>query len=234
MNFGLPFNGLKIMDMNVRSLGNKVEAIRILLLSRSLDILALTETWLDETWNDKELAVVGYNLFRRDREANNQSRSCVGGGIVIYARDSLMGKRRYDLESNEMEQMCIEVKQHRYASFFVSSLYRPPNTNAAFFKHLTQLVELISAEAKEIHFVGDFNIDLLQRNDPNSRRLKHLMENFGLHQMIDKPTRITDQSKTLLDHHYSSHQEHVLFTSVPSFGVSDRNPTTLVRKQNAH
>lgn len=147
MNFGLPFNGLKIMDLNVRSLGNKVEAIRILLLSRSLDILALTETWLDETWNDKELAVVGYNLFRRDREANNQSRSCVGGGIVIYARDSLMGKRRYDLESNEMEQMCIEVKQHRYASFFVSSLYRPPNTNAAFFKHLTQLVELISAEA---------------------------------------------------------------------------------------
>jgi len=60
------------------------------------------------------------------------------------------------------------------------------------------------------------------------------MENFGLHQMIDKPTRITDQSKTLLDHHYSSHPEHVLFTSVPSFGLSDRNPTTLVRKQNAH
>ncbi|XP_067030724.1 uncharacterized protein [Acropora muricata] len=104
------------------------------------------------------------NLFRRDREANNQSRSCVGGGIVIYARDSLMGKRRYDLESNEMEQMCIEVKQHRYASFFVSSLYRPPNTNAAFFKHLTQLVELISAEAKEIHFIGDFNIDLLHND----------------------------------------------------------------------
>lgn len=61
------------------------------------------------------------------------------------------------------------------------------------------------------------------------------MENFALHQMIDKPTRITDQSKTLLDHHYSSHPaEHVLFTSVPSFGLSDRNPTTLVRKQNAH
>ena len=79
MNFGLPSNALKIMHLNVRSLGNKVELIRILLLSRSLDILALTETWLDETWNYKELAVVGYNLFHRDREANNQSRSCVGG-----------------------------------------------------------------------------------------------------------------------------------------------------------
>ena len=28
------------------------------------------------------------------------------------------------------------------------------------------------------------------------------MENFGLHQMIDKPKRITEQSRTLLDHHY--------------------------------
>ena len=55
MNFALPSNGLKIIHLNVSSLGNKVELIRILLLSRSLDILALTETWLDETWNDKEI-----------------------------------------------------------------------------------------------------------------------------------------------------------------------------------
>ena len=48
-----------------------------------------------------------------------------------------------------------------------------------FFEDLTQLVERISAEAKEAHFVGDFNIDLLLRNDSNSRRLKYLMENFG-------------------------------------------------------
>ena len=60
-----------------------------------------------------------------------------------------MGKRRYDLESNEMEQMCLEAKQHRCASFFVSCLYCPPNMIAAFFEHLTRLVELISAEAKD-------------------------------------------------------------------------------------
>lgn len=52
--------------------------------------------------------------------------------------------------------------------------------------------------------------------------------------MTDKPTCITEKSRTLLDHHYSSHPEHVLFTSVPSFGLSDHNPTILVRKQNAH
>ena len=153
--------------------------------------------------------------------------------MKIYIREDLNGKRRRDLESHEIEQLCLELKQHRCAPLLLSCLYCPPKTNAAFFEYLTQIVERISAEAKETHFVGDFNIDLLRR-DPNSRRLKHLMENFGLHQMIDKPTRIAEQSKTLLNHHYCTHPEHIMFTSVPSFGLSDHNPTILVRKQNAN
>ena len=53
-----------------------------------------------------------------------------------------------------------------------------------------------------------------------------------LHQMIDRQTLIVEQSKTVLDHHYCTHLEHVMFTSVPSFGLSDHNPTILACKQN--
>ena len=55
--------------------------------------------------------------------------------------------------------------------------------------------------------------------------------NFGLHQWIDKPRRIPEQSKTLLDHHFCTHPEHVLCASVPSFGLSHHNPTIVVRKK---
>ena len=58
-----------------------------------------------------------------------------------------------DLESDELGHLCLELKQHRCASFFLSCLYRPPNISAAFFEDLTQLVEGISAEAKEAYFV---------------------------------------------------------------------------------
>ena len=44
-------------------------------------------TWVDETWNDVELAVPGYNLFRKDRKSNSQSRSCAGSKVIIYACD---------------------------------------------------------------------------------------------------------------------------------------------------
>ena len=76
--FNLPSKGLKIMHLNIRSIGNKLELIKILLLRRSIGILALTETWLDETWHDLELTVPGYNLFRKDRSSNIQARLRVG------------------------------------------------------------------------------------------------------------------------------------------------------------
>ena len=31
------------------------------------DIIALTETWLEENFGDRELQLDGYNIFRRDR-----------------------------------------------------------------------------------------------------------------------------------------------------------------------
>ena len=43
----------------VRFRRNKLDFIRILLLKRSIDRLALTETWLDETWNVVQLTVPG-------------------------------------------------------------------------------------------------------------------------------------------------------------------------------
>ena len=48
------------------------------------------------------------------------------------------------------------------------------------------------------------------------------------------PPRITERYSTLIDHHYCSHPEHVLSITSPAFGLSDHNPTILVRKQNAN
>ena len=89
-------------------------------------------------------------------------------------------------------------------------------------------------ENKETHIVGDFNINLLLDDaSSDSKKLIRLMENQGLCQMQKNATHITENSSTLIDHHYSTHPEHVLTTLSPVFGLSDHNPTILVRKQNA-
>ena len=66
-----------------------------------------------------------------------QSRSCAGGGVIIYACDGLEGNPRRDLKSDELEETCLELKQRRCTSFCLSCLYRPPNTSAAFLEDLT-------------------------------------------------------------------------------------------------
>lgn len=83
----LPTKGLWIMHINVCSLRNEPDFIRILLLKCSIDILALSATWLGETWNAVELTVRGYNLFLNDRKSNNQSRPLAGGGVIFYGCD---------------------------------------------------------------------------------------------------------------------------------------------------
>ena len=73
-------------------------------------------------------------------------------------------------------------------------------------------IDSISAENNEfeVHVVGDFNIDLLNKSSSDTKRLVCLMQNQGLKQVQMNPTRITENPSTLIDHHYSTHPEHIL------------------------
>ena len=195
---------------------------------KSIDILAITETRLDNSWTDNELVITGYNLFRRDRKAAQ------GGGIIVYTHNSLSAERRSDLESEQIEQISIEFKQFRCALILLSCFYRPPDSTVSFFDSLANIVDSIAAENKEVHIVGDFNVDLIKKSTSESKQILHLMEYQGFQQMVKTPTRITENSSTLVDHHYCSHPEHFLSITSPAFGLSDHNPTILVRKQNAN
>ena len=47
---------------------------------------------------------------------------------------------------------------------------------------------------------GDVNIDMLKPSNILTRKYQAMLDVFGLHQMVSKPTRVTRTSKTLLDH----------------------------------
>ena len=171
--FNLLKKGLKIIQLNTRSITNKLDQIRLMLHMKSVDILAITETWLDNSWSDNELVITGYNLFRRDRKASQ------GGGIIIYTHNSLSAERRSDLESELIEQISIEFKQFKCAPILLSCIYRPPDSNVSFFDGLAEIVDTIAAENKEVHIVGDFNVDLIKKSTSESKQILHLMENQG-------------------------------------------------------
>ena len=61
-------NGLLMASINVRSLLPKIEEIQLLLSSTAMDLLSISETWLDDSISDSEIAVQGYSVIRKDRK----------------------------------------------------------------------------------------------------------------------------------------------------------------------
>ena len=57
----------KCLLLNTRSVRNKIFDVEALLLTDPFDIVALTETWLNNDIDDRELHLEDYYIFRRDR-----------------------------------------------------------------------------------------------------------------------------------------------------------------------
>ena len=74
-------------------------------------------------------------------------------------------------------------------------------------KRFEVLIENVLLENKEIIILGDFNKDLLNLNVNNE--WSNFITSFGLSQLITEPTRVTNTTKTLIDHLYVCNEEKV-------------------------
>ena len=66
--------GFKMACLNIASLPKHIDELRILLSDTRLDMLAITETRLNDIVSDDEVSIRGYNIIRKDRNRN-------GGGV---------------------------------------------------------------------------------------------------------------------------------------------------------
>ena len=72
---------------------------------------------------------------------------------------------------------------------------------------------------------GDFNLNLLKCNDNNLSEYVNLMYSFSLFQLINKPTRVTNTSATIIDHTWSTLFEENISNNVILTDISDHFPT---------
>ena len=82
------------------------------------------------------------------------------------------------------------------------SNYRPPSTEIEVFNsHMENILSIIKIENKLNYITGDFNIDLLKKDThaPSSAFLE-LLYSYGYLPLINKPTRVTNSSATIIDH----------------------------------
>ena len=176
---------ITLCNLNIRSIRNKTEFLQN--FAEDFDILFLTETHLDERIDNCDILL--------DSFSNRKDRSNAGGGLLIYAKQDIGLVRKSELENNFDETLWVEIHA-KGLSFLVCNTYRPQWTDINYWTRLTHAIELAFDFNQNIVIVGDLNSNLLCTNN---NKLVDLMNIFNLRNVIDKPTRITENCRTLLD-----------------------------------
>ena len=138
---------LKISTLNICSLRRKIDDLERVLHEEEIDIICVTETWLDDSINDGEIEIPGYCVHRRDRLGRR------GGGVCIYATNDIPVNPRSDLESNNVEAVWIEVQGKE--SVLVGCLYRPPHETLQFWDDIDELLSQPAIGRHKIILAGD-------------------------------------------------------------------------------
>ena len=111
-------------------------------------------------------------------------------------------------------------------NIIVASVYRPPDTNINLFSEaVADILEQVSKEGKICYIHGDFNINLLhcETNSPTAN-FQNMLYSFFYSNLIDKPTRITKTSQTLLDNIFTNSLDHTIHSGIMYSDISDHLP----------
>ena len=117
---------------------------------------------------------------------------------------------------------------------FTDPVVPPGIYDKDFMFKLNGILDTASAEGKEMLLFGDFNCCFMSshRNDSDCKQLKSLFRSLNIKQLIDQPTRITKNSKSLVDLVAVSCPQNVCESGVVSAHLSDHELVYCVRKLN--
>ncbi|BHF58499.1 hypothetical protein SprV_0100145100 [Sparganum proliferum] len=141
---------LSCLYTNAQSLISKVDELKLCLAELSPDVLAETETWLSGNISDSEIALPGYQTYRRDREHRQ------GGGIVVQVNEGLSASENTTMFACGTEAIWLTTKAAGSPCLDILTVYRPPRTDQIADTQLLEQLEKFSSRPN-IMIMVDFN-----------------------------------------------------------------------------
>ena len=151
-----------------------------------------------------------------------------GGGVAAYVKNGIKFKTREDLNS-DIESTSIELDIKDVKPIIVTTIYRPPHSLVEWFDRAEKLVSEIDSENKECILAGDMNSDMLKTRDNDTRQIKRIYGTYQFKQMITEVTRVTSDTRTLIDHIASNKPHCISSGGVISGSISDHDAAFVPR-----
>ena len=196
---------LKILNLNINGIFNKIDSIHDILDLGTFDILFINESKLDNSVPDSYLSHNRYTLHRRDRNFSSGAEfGRHGGGLLIFIRKFFI----HSVElCNKFESMHLCVTHHNRTTHFIVCYKSPGINNNEFLEFLDLKVSDINPD-DPLFIIGDLNMDL---NSHHGKLLQDFMADFVLTNFVKESTRVQSrlsrknsssrfcESSTLLD-----------------------------------
>ena len=215
--------GISFIHLNARSLNSNFREIDDYLssLNYQFDIIAISETWVSEPEHNK-FNINGYDVYHTNRKNKR------GGGVALYVKQELACKflSCKSLVVDDLFECCtLEILISGHRNIIVSCIYRCPGSNTDIFsEHIVQLFFELTMR-KTVFLCGDFNIDILKHKvNQGTKSFLDTMYSIGLYPLIDRPTRISNHSFTLIDNVFTNVTNHKVTSGILVSDISDHLP----------
>ena len=194
-------DSFSMFHVNIRSLPKNLVSLEnyLMLLDTKFTIIGLTETWLTDS-TASLYSIDGYtsiNNYRIERR---------GGGVSVLINDNMRYHRRKELDTFTPNFECVFIELDKAdisssKNILIGVIYRPPDTDLdTFLYHMSSVLEKIKRENKFCYLLGDYNLNLLNvETHCKTGEFIDLMFSHHFLPLINKPTRVSTNSATLID-----------------------------------
>lgn len=206
---------LNFAHINLGTFRKYKSEIELLFAGTKLDLLAVSETWLNSSVNDNLIKLNGFSLFRHDRLRPDVQK---GGGLAFFVRCGLETRIIAKSRKNALtEYLFIEIANNSNEKILFGVVYNPPRKNK--FDSLDKAIENITRHYSNVIVLGDFNLDP-RDTDRHSINLNDIFTSKGFSLINSEPTNFSSTiNPTLIDLCWSSNVHLVKRFSQLSMGA---------------
>lgn len=139
---------MNLINVNARSILNKLDDLDISLFEHDPDVVVITETWLSSSIDDSDIVPTGFKIIKTDHCSRDR-------GVEILLKDTLKFSVMDGVDSTES---CWAKINSFSPPIIVGSVYRPPDANLSFLENLYLCLTPIVQKNKHVVIAEDFNL----------------------------------------------------------------------------
>ena len=196
-------------------------------LEQTFPVIGLAETNTDEPLKDL-FTIPGYSSYYQ----NTLKGKSKGTGVALYIRNDLNSSNvdRVGFCTPDIESFFIEIS-NTDSPLRVGVVYRPPSGDIEKFLATMQNI-ILNLPNKNVHILGDFNIDLLKESSRDTELFEDFFLQNGYAPVISIPTHECPNCRsTCIDNILTNSSESVMLSgTLPGCKIGDHSPIFEVLK----